>query len=119
MARSKLKSVKINIFFYLCTHNSTSLLFHYFCSVNVKDLNDNIEFWKKSKSLFSDKDSASSNTFLKKNDSFNQQYFTIKKTLFKFQSLSEKVSFMRIMTVHLKSKGIILFRKNWFQRDIV
>ena len=68
MTRPKLKT---NIFFlfaysyfYFCTS-------HYFRKADVKDVNDDIEFWKKLKPFFSDKDSASSNTVLKENGRFS------------------------------------------------
>ena len=36
-----------------------------FCNLNVKDLNDNIKFWKKNIPFFSDKSLSSSNVVLK------------------------------------------------------
>ena len=111
-----------------CTNLLRETKFDYFRNLNVEDLNDNKKFWKNIKSFFSDKGLASSDIVLKEeSDSitynkklanlFNTYFVNIadglqlkKKSLLKFQSLSESCFFcMRIMTVFLKSKKIISF----------
>ena len=111
-----------------CTNLLRKTKFDYFRNLNVEDLNDNKKFWKNIKSFFSDKGLASSDIVLKEeSDSitynkklanlFNTYFVNIadglqlkKKSLLKFQSLSESCFFcMRIMTVFLKSKKIISF----------
>ena len=47
--------------------------FNYFRNLNVKDLNNNKKFWKKIKSLFSDKGLASNKIVLKEEGTDNQE----------------------------------------------
>ena len=95
-----------------CTNLLRKTKFDYFRNLNVEDLNDNKKFWKNIKSFFSDKGLASSDIVLKEEsdsitynkklaNSFNTYFINItdglqlkKKSLLKFQSLSEIVSFL-------------------------